>query len=146
MLHTIWQWLKIHEELLFLLGIFSIITFVVTTFIVPLFVILLPHDYFINEEKVKHFYKLPVPILTVLIILKNILGIIFILTGVILLVLPGQGLLTILLGVLLLDFPYKRNVEKKVIGEAHILNGINWMRKKFGKEPLSAPGPENKEK
>lgn len=144
MLHTIWQWLKIHEELLFLLGLFSVITFVVSTFIVPLFVILLPCDYFTNEEKARHFYKLPAPLLAVLVVLKNILGIIFILTGIILLVLPGQGLLTILLGVLLLDFPYKRKVEIKVIGEAHVLNGINWMRKKFGKEPLIAPSIENK--
>jgi hypothetical protein len=142
MLKIVWQWISTHEQLLFWLGLFSIITFIVTTFIVPLFIILLPYDYFTNEEKIRRFYKMSPVLLLMLMVLKNILGIIFILTGVVLLVLPGQGLLTILLGVLLLDFPYKRTVELKVIGEAHVLSGINWIRKKFGKEPLLVPKPD----
>lgn len=94
----------------------------------------------------KRFYKMPAPLLTLLIILKNLLGILFIMTGVVLLVLPGQGLLTILLGFLLLDFPYKRKIELKVIGDARVLNGINWIRKKFNKEPLLAPKIEEHKK
>jgi hypothetical protein len=139
--NSLTAWFSGNTHLLIYLGLFSLITFVITTVAVPLFIVFLPEDYFTNEEKIKHFYKLPPPLLTLLIILKNILGILFVLTGIILLVLPGQGLLTILMGILLLDFPYKRQIELKVIKERHIFKGVNWIRKKFGIKPLLTPDP-----
>ena len=52
------------------------------------------------------------------------------------LVLPGQGLLTILLGVTLLDFPGKFRMQKWVISRKGVLDSINWIRAKAHKRPL----------
>jgi hypothetical protein len=50
--------------------------------------------------------------------------------------LPGQGVLTMLIGISMLDFPGKRKVEAKLIGQPTVLSVINGMRKKFNKPPL----------
>jgi hypothetical protein len=70
-------------------------------------------------------------------IIKNFAGFGFILAGFIMLFLPGQGILTMLIGISLIDFPRKRELEAKIIGNANILNTINKLRNKFGKSPLT---------
>jgi hypothetical protein len=59
------------------------------------------------------------------------LGIVLSLPGV-----PGQGLLTVLLGLMLLDFPGRRRLEQKLLSRPSIVNAINHLRARFGKEPL----------
>lgn len=55
---------------------------------------------------------------------------------------PGQGLLTMLIGISLMDFPRKRELEAKMVGQPTLLGVINTMRQKFHKPPLSlAPDP-----
>ena len=49
---------------------------------------------------------------------------------------PGQGVLTMLIGISMLDFPGKREVEAKLIGQPTVLSVINSMRQKFNKPPL----------
>jgi len=44
--------------------------------------------------------------------------------------------LTMLIGVSMLDFPGKRKLEAKMIGQPAVLSAINGMREKFGKPPL----------
>ena len=56
--------------------------------------------------------------------------------GLILLVLPGQGLLTILIGLLLLDFPGKRAVELKLVRRPGIAAFLNRMRARHGRPPF----------
>ena len=51
-------------------------------------------------------------------------------------VLPGQGVLTMLIGVSLLDFPGKRQLERRLIGQRALLRTINKLRAKFGRPPL----------
>lgn len=70
-------------------------------------------------------------------VLKNILGLVFLLAGIAMLVLPGQGLLTILVGISLMNFPKKRLLEAKLIGQPLIFSGINRLRARFGKPPLT---------
>jgi hypothetical protein len=73
---------------------------------------------------------------------KNAVGAIFVFAGFLMLFLPGQGILTMLIGITMLDFPGKRKLEAKMIGQPAVLNAINGMREKFGKPPLTiAPGP-----
>ncbi len=67
---------------------------------------------------------------------KNLLGAIFVLVGVVLLVLPGQGLLTIFIGLLLLEFPGKRAIELKIVRRPSILRLLNGMREKRGRPPF----------
>ena len=61
---------------------------------------------------------------------KNLIGYCLILGGILMLVLPGQGLLTILVGLMLSDYPGKFKLEKRIIKTRLILKTINWYRAK----------------
>ncbi|MEX2120739.1 MAG: PGPGW domain-containing protein [Pirellulales bacterium] len=71
-------------------------------------------------------------------ILKNIAGVLIVILGIVLSMpaLPGPGILTILIGVLLLDFPGKRRLERWLVSRRRVLNSINRLRRKYGKPPL----------
>ena len=58
------------------------------------------------------------------------------LAGLAMLVLPGQGLLTILIGLMLLDFPGKRRLERRIVARPAILAMLNRMRARRGRDPL----------
>jgi hypothetical protein len=83
------------------------------------------------------------PVLRLLgVVVKNVVGVVFFLVGFAMLFLPGQGLLTMLIGVSLIDFPRKRQLEAKMVGQPTLLGVINAMRRKFDKPPLTlAPDP-----
>jgi hypothetical protein len=68
--------------------------------------------------------------------IKNVFGWIFIAAGLAMIVLPGPGWLTLVLGISLADFPRKRQLEARIVGQPIILNGINRIRAKYGKPPL----------
>ena len=72
------------------------------------------------------------------IIVKNIIGVILVLLGIVMSLpgMPGQGLLTLLVGMMLVDFPGKRALEYKIIRQPRFLRVINKLRKKFSKAPL----------
>ena len=55
------------------------------------------------------------------------------------LVLPGQGLLTILIGIGISDFPGKYKLERRLVSVPGILGAINWIRGKARVEPLRPP-------
>ena len=115
----------------------SVIGFVGSLVIIPLILIRLPADYF-DTRFPRHWMRDHHPILRVIgLIVKNIVGFVFILAGFIMLFLPGQGLLTILIGISLIDFPGKLELEAKIIGLPKIFNTINNLRDKFGKPPLT---------
>jgi len=69
--------------------------------------------------------------------LKNVAGFVLLAAGIAMLVLPGQGILTMLIGISLVDFPGKRQLERKLIGQPAVLNTINKVREKFGRPPLT---------
>jgi len=73
---------------------------------------------------------------TLLLVVKNALGLVLILAGTAMLVLPGQGLLTILFGLTLLNFPGKRRLELWLVRQRGVLRAMNWMRYKLNKPPL----------
>ena len=72
------------------------------------------------------------------VILKNVVGVLLILLGGVLSIpgIPGQGLLTILIGIVLLDFPKKRHLERAILRRPRVHTLINRLRKRFGKLPL----------
>jgi hypothetical protein len=69
-------------------------------------------------------------------LVKNLLGVVFILLGLAMLVLPGQGLLTLLIGVLLLNFPGKYRFERWLIQRPSIFRAVAWLRQRAGREQL----------
>ena len=114
----------------------SLIAFVGTLIAIPAILIRLPPDYFNNHNHRKWFANHHPIIRTLGLMVKNGLGLIFLVAGLAMLVLPGQGILTMVLGILFLDFPGKHRVEQKLIRQPQILNAINSLRKKAGKLPF----------
>jgi hypothetical protein len=72
------------------------------------------------------------------VILKNILGAILIIIGIILSLpgVPGQGVLTILLGLIMMDIPGKRPIEARIIKRPTVLAAVNKLRANYNKPAL----------
>lgn len=131
------DWFYNNEFLAWWLLIFSVFSFLATLVAVPVILIRLPEDYFSFPHRHRVRWKNRNRFLRLaLFIVKNLLGVIFILFGILMLVLPGQGLLTMVIGLVLLEFPGKYKVERWVINRPPILHAINWIRAKAGKNAL----------
>ena len=134
------EWIQGHERLFWWLAIFSAIAFVATLLLLPWAVSRIPADYFARRTPTRGPWADHHPIVrAVLVVAKNLLGLVFVLAGIAMLVLPGQGVLTILAGIMLVDFPGKRRLECWVVGRPAVFKSINWMRQRRGREPLLAP-------
>ena len=115
-----------------------LVTFLVNLGIVSFILVKLPADYF-KKNRQTQFWAGPNPAANAaLVIGKNILGVFLILLGIALSLpgVPGQGLLTVLLGVMLVDFPGKTALERRLLGRPEIQNTINKLRARFKKPPL----------
>jgi len=69
-------------------------------------------------------------------IIKIPVGACLVLSGIVMLVIPGQGLLTIVIGLSLLPFPYKSRIERNLISRKSVRASLNWIRIKAKKEPF----------
>lgn len=134
------EWLKDHQAIVGWMTVASLVTFIASLVLVPFVIARIPADYFLESRE----HPLPVrqrhPVILFLgVLLKNLLGVVLILGGIAMLVLPGQGVLTILIGASLLNFPGKRRLELWVIRKPAIHRAINWLRKRSGHAPLQLP-------
>lgn len=69
-------------------------------------------------------------------IAKVILGVFLLLCGIVMLVLPGQGLITIVIGLSLIPFPGKTKIEQNLLSRKSVRSSLNWIRIKANKEPF----------
>jgi hypothetical protein len=83
-------------------------------------------------------------------IVKNAIGVGLVVLGLVMTLpgVPGQGLLTMFIGVVLLDLPGKRALERRIIARPTIFHACNRLRLRFGKKPftLAAELPSTNEK
>lgn len=134
LLPTVQQFVS--TEMLIWLTALSMVFFVGTLIAIPFILVRLPADYF-DVRVPRPWMEDHHPLLRLLgHIVKNAVGAIFLFAGFLMLFLPGQGVLTMLIGISMLDFPGKRKVEAKLIGQPTVLSVINGMRQKFNKPPL----------
>ena len=127
----------VSSETLVTLTILSVVFFVGSLIAIPFILVRLPTDFF-DTRVPRSWMENHHPVLRVLgHVVKNAVGAIFLFVGFLMLFLPGQGILTMLIGISMLDFPGKRKLEVKMIGQPTVLNAINGMREKFGKPPLT---------
>jgi hypothetical protein len=113
-------------------------SFLVNLAIVSFILVKLPADHFSRSNKERFAWSSNPMVRVLLIVGKNILGVVLVALGVVLSLpgVPGQGLLTILLGIMLLDFPGRHHLEQKLLSKPSIVNTINSLRGRFGKPPL----------
>jgi len=93
-------------------------------------IVRLPRDHFVNPpEEPKGAVA----------IVRNVLGVILILGGIAMLVLPGQGVLAILAGVLLTTFKGKQKLARRIVQKPKVEKALQWIREKAHRPPLEIP-------
>ena len=119
-----WLWIVILSALT------AICTFIGFT----AFIISLPQDYFKHKAPINRTKN---PIVRILLrILKNVVGVIALIAGLVMLITPGQGIVAILVGIMLCDFPGKRKLERKLIARPMVLKTLNKIRSRFNRPPI----------
>jgi len=130
-------WIAQYSEILWWLAATSAITFTLSILGIPLLVVRIPVDYFARDQRGQTRWSNHHPIIRVVLLgLKNLLGILLLVAGILMLFLPGQGLLTMAIGLMLLDFPGKHEAERWMISRPPVLGTINWIRRKAQVPPL----------
>ena len=119
------------------IGMISAITFLVSLAVVPTLLARIPANYFNQSPN-------PTPKISVIHypfvwILRNLAGLVLILAGLAMLILPGQGLLTIVIGIFVADFPGKKSLERKLVANKKVFHAINLIRERKGVEALMYP-------
>lgn len=127
------NWLEVWEPLLWWLGAASALMFIASLAVVPWLAARIPVAYFAHARRQPVVpSKMPEAVRLLLLALKNIAGLVLLALGIIMLVLPGQGVLTILLGVSLLNFPGKYRAERWLVSRPSVLRTLNWLRARRG--------------
>ena len=132
-------WSSMNSDLLFLLGSLSIFILMISVFMMVLIISFLPEDYFKSENRnlISSVQNSRYPLLKLLVLItKNFFGILLLLSGILMLVLPGQGILTIITGLVFMDYPRKYAFERKLLKQKGVINSINWIRSCLSKPPL----------
>jgi hypothetical protein len=131
------DWLSANQSLLIWLSSLSVLIFVASIVALPWLAGMIPEDYFLDNKTVQENTN-GVPSFLVLLaaVGRNLLGLLLLCTGILMLFLPGQGLLTIIVSLLLLDYPGKKIFERRIVRYKSILQGINWIRAKGGHSPI----------
>ena len=115
-------------------GIVSFVVFVASLLLTPILLGKIPQDYFVhtNQHKVEinHLGHL------IIVVIRSLVGFVLLIAGIIMLVTPGQGIISILLGLFLMEFPGKRKLELKIINHEPTFKALNWLRGKANKDPF----------
>ncbi|MBK5966922.1 hypothetical protein CCR95_23335 [Thiocystis minor] len=140
MLDGLLIWIESHPALIIGVAGLSVATFAGSLLALPFLVSRLPVDYFSDPRRHRNRLGQDRPLVYFILRgFKNVLGWALILSGILMLVLPGQGLLTIIIGLILSDFPGKFTLERRLASRPRILGAINWLRRLRGHHPLLAP-------
>jgi hypothetical protein len=128
------------QQVLVWSSVVSVGAVIATIIAVPWVVGRLPEDYFARDEREAWELRTGAPLyISVIDILKNIVGLVLVVLGLIMLVTPGQGVLTILTGLLLMNFPGKYRLERWLVMRPGVMRALNWLRNQRGQVPFKTP-------
>lgn len=115
----------------------SALAFVASIVVAGVMIVKIPVDFLTRSETPKAQFLVDHPLLNNIVwILKNLVGLLLLIAGVVMLLTPGQGLLFILLGLSLLEFPGKQKLLRQLIQRRGALKTINRIRERAGSPPL----------
>ena len=136
LLNSLLEMFEAYRSLIIWFGSISLFIFLFSLLTIKWLVALIPEDYFVNRKASKMRSSNPV-LWYIVLIIKNVVGYSLVLGGIMMLVLPGQGVFTIIIGLMLSNYPGKYSIERKFIAIPSILKSINWLRQKSNKPPLN---------
>ena len=131
------EWSTLGSEYGYWIPIAAIAVFLISFLAVPLILISLPVNYFSHTRREARSTMKYSAWQSILVIIKNLLGALFVIGGIMMLVLPGQGVLTIAAGLMMMNFPGKYRVERWLVGYAPVARSINWVRGCAHKPPMT---------
>ena len=113
----------------------AIIVSVLTLVLARQFLLALPADHFCRSESRKPSGPRQ--------LIQRVGGALLVLVGAVLAIpgVPGQGLLMILIGLMLLDLPFLRRLELRLLRVPLVAQAVNALRSQGGKPPLELPKP-----
>jgi hypothetical protein len=118
----------------------SVVVLVVSPFVAAWLVVRLPSDYFVNPRRHRPAWQPKNYALRLAVVAgKNMLGVVLVVAGMIMLLTPGQGVLTVAVGLLLLDFPGKYRLQRWLITRKPVWRSINWLRRHAGRSEFERP-------
>lgn len=133
-MEPLFQYVSRHGQLLAAVSAASLLLFVGSMLLVPWLVARAPRDYFVRHAPL-HGSGLLVRIA------KNLLGVVLFVMGVLMLVLPGQGLLTMFVALALLDVPFKHRLVRRVAAWPSVWRVLSYLRRRAGVPPFEPPRP-----
>ena len=140
MLDRLTEWTEAYSSILTLTVVISILVALVYALLILFAIIRMRPDYFVVKEQLVKNQKEDFNVFRIIYrVLKNIFGLILILAGVLMLILPGQGVVTILIGITLIDFPKKQKYIKSLLLKPAIHQNLDKIRKKAGRSPIILP-------
>jgi putative transmembrane protein PGPGW len=134
------EWCKTHPGILWWIFLASMALSFLTPLAVGWAIVQLPTDYFTRKKRRPlSVWEEHVVLRPLYLIAKNLLGIILVLAGIAMLVLPGQGVLTIVVGLVLMNFPGKFRLERWLATRSVVWQSLNWLRRQAKRPPLEWP-------
>jgi hypothetical protein len=131
------EFIQTNPDFLQWMALVSLLMFIGTLAIVPWLVTRIPEDYFHYERRKMGSFSGHHPLVRLILLsLKNLVGYLLIPLGMLMLVLPGQGILTMVIGLVLIDFPGKFHLERWLACQPGVARAMNWLREKAGRKPL----------
>lgn len=121
-----------------ILGIASFVAMLLISWAIALLILIrLPSDY-LRASRIAEARRDRGPIDKAGRVAKTILGSMLVLIGGLLSIppIPGPGFLIVVAGILLLDFPAKHRMLRKLVGRPIVLRSINRLRGAFAQAPL----------
>lgn len=129
-------WIVSNEAAFWWVSVSSLCSLAAAALIVPIIAIRIPADYFASPRRPDPDWIRSSALRLAFLVVKNVLGYAFITAGVIMLVTPGQGIITLLIGSSLADYPGKFRFQRWLLRRPGVIGSINWLRKRAGREPL----------
>ena len=136
--HNFETWASQYPDFWLWLGAISVLLFVISILTLPWLLSQIPVDYFTKPKPTLSTRDFT-PTRLIVFFIRNTIGILLIFLGILMLVLPGQGLITIIAGIILVNFPGKFAFEKWLIRRKGVYKMINWLRAKRSQPPLQKP-------
>ena len=130
------EWVKANGEML---AAISAVMLALGVIAVPWITLRLPKDALIRRNPLDVLGDQHPVIRAALLVVRNLVALPLLILGVIMLVTPGQGILTIVLALVLADFPGKFQIERRVLGYPPIVKSLNWIRRKGHREEFETP-------
>lgn len=131
------DWIQSNDTIVWWLVASSAFMFVASLILLPMLVVRIPADYFTHRKRHhKRPEKYPPAIRIIVLLIKNVIGAVLVIAGILMLVLPGQGLFTMFMGIMMMNFPGKFKLERWIVERGPVLKSINWLRRRAHHEPL----------